>query len=54
MSSDRIEQLELVFKPNTLIEINQTEIALLADWIEDILKNIDADKESQVIGHRMN
>lgn len=54
MSNTHKEQLKLVFKPNALNEVSPKEIALLADWIEDILANIDADEDSQVVAHRVN
>lgn len=54
MSNVIKEQLALTFKHDALAKVSQTEIALLADWIEDILAIIDADEDSQVVAHRLN
>lgn len=45
MSNVHKEQLALMFKPDTLKEVSRTEVALLVNWIEDILLKMDLDDE---------
>lgn len=54
MSNLHNEQLAVVFKPNALNEVSQAEIALLANWIEDILSKMDLDDDHLFNGRWMN
>jgi hypothetical protein len=48
MSSLHNEQLVMAFKLDGLSRVSQTEVALLANWIEEILSTIDSEQENQV------
>lgn len=54
MSNVHKEQLAVVFKPNALSEVSQAEVALLANWIEDILSNLDVEDNYLPDGGWMN
>lgn len=54
MSNVHKEQLAVMFKPNSLSEVSQAEVALLASWIEDILTNLDVKDDYLPDGRLMN
>ncbi len=54
MSNVHKEQLAVVFKPNALSEVSQAEVALLANWIEDILSNLDVEDDHLPDGQLLN